>query len=174
MKYGKIENGIVTDVVNGLKPDGYVLITNKTISPTEYPIDFYAKGSSEPLYTVVGKGIDENLEFILRPIEQIKDLIFDMQRVKRHKGQAGSFVSSGVTVKLIDREDISNIRGLDLSIDDPYKVRSNVWIEGVERDQLIIDANNYIRPLFKAERDDNTLVDAMTTVDELKTYYDSM
>lgn len=177
MKYGKIENGIVTDVVNGLQPEGYVSIDVKWVPPTEYPIEFYAQGSSEPLCTVVGKGIDENLAFILRSIEQIRSLIHSKNQKKRCLMQLGSFTFNGVKINLDDRDNankIDNIR--TIAGNRIFKVGQYSWIELAPSDiEPLKDAlDTHVQPSFDWEKAQYDLVEAMATTDDLNTYWLSM
>lgn len=179
MKHGKIENGMVTDVINGLHPDGYTLITVKWLLPTDYPIEFYAQGSNEPLYTVVdnGKGIDENLEFILRPINQIKDLIYTKQKQERYKRQLGVFTFNSQQIILHDQYDVWTIKTFqDVIVPTDFNVTGNQWIVLNPGDisLLKLDLHNHIQGAYDWAKIEYDLVEAMTTVDELKTYFNSM
>jgi len=177
MTFVKIKDEEVIDTVNGLKPDGYVDSIKDWEFPTAYPYFFYNNKTSAPIYTVIDGNAHEMWDFTLKPIEQIKSSIYGMNQVKRCKMQLGSFDFNGSTINLIDRDDANNINNIRTIVGNRiFKIGEYDWITltpaDIEPFKTSLDL--YVQPSFDWEMEQYDLVNAMTTVDELKTYYDSM
>lgn len=169
----KIENDkVVGNSYYGQVSDDSAEVVTNWVAPNDYPISFYHNNTSKPVTSLVGDIAYEDWSYILSPINVIKDALYEMQAKERHVNQLGSFDVSGVTVTLHDRDDYNNIMNLDFTGDDPYKVSNNVWIEP-ESDRALLKANAtaFVKAAFRVERDDNAVVNALTTIDELKDYY---
>jgi len=172
-KFALIKNNKVVKVVNSLQPQGYVPVNIKWVKPTDYPFEFYAPNSNKPIYTVISKGlsVDENWSFTLRPIDQVKKFIYSEQRKVRSKMQLGTFDVSGKTIEVLCREDALNILSLTVN----YKIKDNEWLEGAANIALLkTAARDHVQNAFNWELNGNKTVTAMTTHDELKTYYESI
>lgn len=171
-KRAKVKNGKVGISYYGQDSNDSVEVITNWVAPTDYPISFYHNNTSKPVTSLVGGIAYEDWSYILSPINVIKDALYEMQAKERHVNQLGSFDVSGVTVTLHDRDDYNNIMNLDFTGDDPYKVSNNVWIEP-ESDRALLKANAtaFVKSAFRVERDDNAIVNALTTIDELKDYY---
>jgi len=169
----KIENDkIVGNSYYGQVSDDSAEVVTNWVAPTDYPISFYHNNTSKPVTSLVGGIAYEDWSYILSPINVIKDALYEMQAKERHVNQLGSFDVSGVTVTLQDRHDYPNIMTLSLTEDDPYKVSDNVWVESeADKTLLQVTATEYIKAAFIIERNDNAIVNALTTIDELKDYY---
>lgn len=176
MKHAKVRNGKIIDIIVGSAPADYDKeVIRQWVKPEDYPGEFYTTKSPEAIPYISGDEVHEDWAFELMSVEQIKDLIYNLQKEQRYKNQLGSFDVSGVTVTLVDRDDYKNIINLDLSVDDPYKVKNNVWIESdPDRTLLVANAKAHIREAFKTERDDNNTVNAMNDIEDLKVYFNSM
>lgn len=173
MKSGKIKNDKVVNIVSGAIPEGNIQILKQWELPTEYPVEFYLKGSSEPIISIVGSEIHENLTFVLKGIEQIKDVIYDAQKKERFVRQIGSFPFDGGTITLKDRSDARNIALLSNTIGN-YKSGRNKWIKTGKIVLLKAVTQAHVQAAFDWEMSENEIVDAFITFDELKTYFDSM
>lgn len=173
MKYGKIRNGRVVDVVQGLQPEGYVEISIDWSWPTEYPKEFYSGTSTKPILTVTDNTISETFELVLKPVDEVKSYIQDEQETMRYGKQLGSFVVDGDTITLKDRDDARDIANLSTSTGN-YKRAKGKWIKTAKIAQLKTAASNYVQAAFDWEMEQNELVDDMTTMDELKTYFDAL
>ncbi|HHZ69826.1 MAG TPA: hypothetical protein EYN54_06010 [Methylococcaceae bacterium] len=169
----KIENDkVVGNSYYGQVSDDSAEVVTNWVAPNDYPISFYHNNTSKPVTSLVGDIAYEDWSYILSPINVIKDALYKMQAKERHVNQLGVFDVNGVTVTLQDRDDYPNIMNLDLTGDDPYKVSDNVWIESdSDRALLKTSANDFVKAAFIIERDDNAVVNALTTIDELKDYY---
>ena len=169
----KIENDkIVGNSYYGQVSDDSAEVVTNWVAPTDYPISFYHNNTSKPVTTLAYGVASENWTYILLSVYPIKELLYTMQARERWSNQLGSFDVNGVTVTLQDRHDYPNIMKLSLTEDDPYKVSNNVWIESeADKTLLQVTATEYIKAAFIIERDDNAVVSALTTVDELKDYY---
>ncbi len=171
-KRAKIKNGKVGNSYYGQDSNDSVKVITNWEPPTDYPVSFYHNNTNTPVTSLIDGVAYEDWSYILSPINIIKDVLYNMQAKERHVNQLGVFDVNGVTVTLQDRDDYDNIMNLDLTGDDPYKVSNNVWIESEsDRGVLKTNANDFVKAAFIIERDDNAVVNALTTIDELKDYY---
>lgn len=171
-KRARVKNGKVVKLYYGPEDDRSVGVIVDWRKPTEYPVIFYTTNTNEPVSTVVGDEVHESWTYILHTVSAVKDILYSKHAKERHINQLGSFDVDGITVTLHDRDDYKNIVNLDVSGDDPYKVKNNVWIESeAGRTLLKAKANTFVKTAFIIERDDNSTVNALTTHDELKDYY---
>lgn len=176
VRWAKIKNGRIVDVVNGLQPPGYVQVNIKWTYPEDYPRPFYAPDSNKPILTIVddGASVDETWSFTLRPISQVQDVIYEDLRLIRWELQLGNVDFDGDSITLKDREDAVNIANLpDSAIN--YKAGQNDWVEGVDKiAALKVAAKIHTQEAFDYEITEDKLVEAMTTHDELKVYYEAL
>ncbi len=174
MRYAKVENGKVIEVVNGLQPKGYVEVSVDWVMPDDYPSVFYSPRSRKPIYTIIKNKVHENWDFSLKDISNIKAVIYEKLRKTRYKKQLGSFDLYGKTITLNDREDGINIANIGPNAE-AYKLRDGDWIETKEEILLLkIATLNHVQSAFDWELSQTNLVKAMTTLDELKTYFESL
>ena len=85
MKFAKVENEIIVDVIIGNAPEDYVEVLKKWDKPVDFPLEFYVTGSTEPILSIVGSEVQEKWTFILKSVEQIKDVIYNRQKKDRYK-----------------------------------------------------------------------------------------
>lgn len=174
MKFAKVLDDKVIDIITGTAPSDYVIVLNKWTKPTEYPIEFYVTGSHEPIVRVEGGEVHETWDFILKSINEIKDVIYDVQQKERAVRQKGSFPFDGGTVTLIDRSDAINI-ALLTDTANSYKVGKGHWITTPGKiTQLKSATAAHVQDAYDWELSENLTVEALTTIDELKTYFETM
>ena len=178
MKFAKIKNGKVVDIISGLAPDNYIKVIQDWALPTEYPLSFYVTTSKEPIVFVVGEEAHESWGFILKSVDNIKDELYSGQSEAR-------LVKEKTLIPYMGKEfDISTERkrnGL-LSLSKTkskkkkIKVKKNDWIDlnkkQVEDLQELID--DTVQAWFDDEFNNNSEVAALTTYDELKEYVESL
>ena len=171
MKYAKIKNGKIKDVINGLAPSDYVEVIKQWKAPTDYPLEFYVTSSNEPIVSVVNNEAHENWGFILKDIESIKNDIYNKQKEKRKLKQLGTFLVGALPVSLKDREDSIIISSLDL---EPlrFKAGINQWITLTTTEVVALKSahRSHVQAAYDWEMDNNETVSALTTHDELLNY----
>lgn len=175
MKYAKIKNGKVVDVINGLAPDYYVEVIQQWSSPTEYPLSFYVTSSNEPILSIVGEEVHENWSFILKSLEATKDVIYAKQKLIRHKAEDSPINFKGKKIKIKGDKNKNCIRDLNGS-DVGLKISSREWLDLNPAEIKALQKALYdsTQNAFKSERIENNKVSLMTTHDELSGYLSTM
>lgn len=172
MRYAKIENNKVVDIVTGLQPEGSIDIKVKWVVPVEYPESFYYSKTNHPQLSIVGDEVHENWDFHLKPIDLIKADIYAKQKTQRQEMQLGSFDFGGVTITLKDREDSLIISSLP-EVDTRYKVDQGVWatLTGVEVAALKDAHRVHVQAAYDWEEAENAKVAVIDNYDSLSEYY---
>lgn len=173
MKKAKIINGKI-NIINGMAPSDYLDVTQMWSIPTDYPIDFYLKGSNGPLVSFIDGKFEESWKFTLKNTEMIKDVIYDLLKKERSKRQKGPFTFDGATITLKNRSDAVDIALLSDTAKS-YKLGRGQWVTTPGKIiQLKNAVASHVQNSFDWEKEQNNLVETMTTIDELKTYFDLM
>ena len=171
MKYAKIVDNKVVDVVTGLKPKGYVVVIKKWSIPRDYPSDFYVPTSNVSRLNVVDGEVHETWGFALKDVDSIKQDIYKKQKLERQQKQLGSFMVGEMEVSLKDREDSLIIASLTAK-NRKFKVGQGKWatLTGVEV-QALKDAHEaHVQTAYDWEMQSNTDVDAILDHDGLAAY----
>lgn len=176
MKYAKIKNDKVIDVINGLAPDDYVEVIKQWEAPTDYPLDFYVTSSNEPIVSVINGEAHEYWGFILKSVNDIKEDIYVKQNNKRNESESTPVTYLGKDFDISTERKRNGILTLAKTKNKKLKVKNNDWIDltkaqVAELQDLIDDT---IQAWFDVEYADNTEVDAMTTHDELAAYLETL
>lgn len=174
MKKAEVKNGKVTNVITGVSPKHYVDVIKKWESPKDYPLEFYVRGSKEPVVTIEGNEVHETWEFILKNIEQIKDIIYELLNKKRKAKQKETFNVNGVMISLKSDRAFSDIANLNTTAKS-FKINKNEWAESeVKVQALKRESKKHIQSTYDWELEQNKLVSEMTTHTELKNYIETL
>lgn len=173
MRYAKIKNGKVVDVIQGIAPSDYTIIIKDWSKPRDFPGLFYTTDSNVPIITIEDGDAHENWTFTLKDVDSVKMVTYKKQKEVRYKKQLGSFVVDGETVTLVDRNDARDIANLN-AINGNYKTKNGKWVKSNKISNLKAATEDYVQAAYDWEMAQNELVEAMTTHDELKVYFDSM
>jgi len=171
MKYAKVVNNKIIDIIQGYAPSDYIPVKQLWSLPSLYPSSFYVTDSNIPVLSVVGAEVHESWNFTLKLAQAVKDDINLLQKTKRQEKQLGSFVTGGMTIYLKDREDSLIIVGL-AEVPTNFKISQGQWITltALQVTQLKADHLAHVQAAYDWEMTENLLVAAMTTLDELKVY----
>ena len=175
MKYAKIKNGKIVDVINGLAPDDYVEVIQQWEAPTDYPLEFYVTSSNEPIVSVVDGEAHEHWGFILKTVDNIKLDIYEKQKTIRNNTEDLPIDFKGKKVKIKgdkSKTRIENLNGFGIG----FKFGPNDWADFTPKDIKDLQdlLYNSTQAAFSTERIENGKVSAMKTHNELKIYLESM
>ncbi len=174
MRYAKIKDGIVIDVITGHAPSDYKVVLKKWFKPKNYPGLFYLSDSNKPRITIVEDELHENWNFTLKPIKLIKSHILDELEKIRSKRQKEPFTVDGQEVVLKNNNDVNNIASLSNTANS-YKIKKGRWITSPAKIILLKKAtSDHVQGTYDWELEQIELVESMVTVDELKDYFESL
>lgn len=174
MKYAKVKDGRIVDVVEGLQPEGYKPVKKMWQRPTDYPSDFYSPDSNIPRYAVVDDEPQETWGFNLKSVEAIKEFIYEIRKVDRYKLQMSSFVFNSIEIPIGDRETSLLIASMP-EVETNYKLSNNNWltISAAEIPAFKEAHRLHVQNAYDWEKSETDLVSAMTTHNELKVYLEN-
>ena len=171
MKYAKIKNGKVVDVVTGLQPNGYVEVTVNWSMPTTYPSYFYYFKTSKPILSVVDGAVFEDLEIILKPLHLIKNKVYEQLKLEREKLEKIPINYLGIEIDISTDKKRSSILSLKAKAK-KVKVKDGQWLDltksELEALQILID--DTAQAWYDTEYAKTVIVDSLITIDDVKNY----
>jgi len=174
MRYAKIKDGIVIDVITGHVPSDYEPVLKQWVKPTDYPGLFYSTDSDKPRITIVDDEVHENWNFTLKSIELIKSAILDgLEKIRKEK-QKLPFIFDDQEIILKNDNAVNRISALSNTAR-THKVKKRMWIKTPAKIMAFKSAvSDHVQSTNDWELEQSEIVEAMSTVDELKDYYEAL